>query len=353
MNNFSYTADGSNYSIAFNQSDYDDWDNYSDWSSDSSSPFGKEQLIFMVIYSLVLLLGVPGNTLVIWISGFRMKRSVNTTWFLNLAVADLLCCLSLPFLISTLAMDYHWPFGNVACKVINALIFLNMFCSIFLLTVISLDRLLLVSRPVWCQNWRTAAKAQWVCLLVWVLALLFCTPLFIYRVELHDPLANKILCHSSYSDSEGVGFAVLRFLVGFLGPFVVIVMCHYVVYTKANQGRSKSHKTLRVICAVVLGFFVCWFPYHIVGFFLALTPSNSPQMFYIRQADIFCLCLAYLNSCLNPLLYVCVGRSFKDSLRRSLKSVMVNFLSEDSHKASLSGPSMTTMTSDKPRENLC
>ncbi|XP_066560101.1 C5a anaphylatoxin chemotactic receptor 1 [Amia ocellicauda] len=339
----------------YNGSDY----NITDWFYKTPSGVGKEQLAGILAYSLVFLLGVPGNLLVIWIAGFRMKRSVNTLWFLNLALADLLCCLSLPFLISHLIMDYHWPYGDLGCKLINVLIFLNMFCSVFLLVLISLDRWALVSKPVWCQNWRRPQKARWVCVLVWVLALLFCSPMFSYMKEKRDPVSNKLLCQPNYThDHFALMLILFRFLFGFLTPFIIIMYCHAVVYRRASTGRvgtgqAKSRKTRQVICAVVLGFFFCWLPYHILGFILLLTPSSSHHMHQIRIADVFALCLAYFNSCLNPVLYVCVGRSFKDSLRKSLKSVLENFMSEDAPNQSICTRTTSRTMSEKPQHSMC
>ncbi|XP_033881308.1 C5a anaphylatoxin chemotactic receptor 1-like [Acipenser ruthenus] len=314
--------------------------NNTDWDYKLVSGLGPLQYFIMVVYSLIFILGVPGNALVIWVTGFKMKRSVNTVWFLNLACADLLCCLSLPLMISWVAEDHHWSFGPLACKLIPGLILLNMFCSIFLLAVISADRCLLVAVPVWCQNRRRPAVAGWVCAAVWGLSLLATVPFFAHRKELTDDISLKILCNPDYSSlnedikAAELGITVYRFIVGFLVPFAAITGCHVFILSRVSGGQRasgrKSQKTRRVICAVVLTFFICWLPYNILGFIQALTPSDSPLVPHILTADLFCVCLAYLNSCLNPLLYVCVGQDFKDHVRKSLKSVLENVFAEDS-----------------------
>ena len=58
------------------------------------------RVVTLIFYCLTCVLGVPGNAIVVWIAGVKMKRTVNTTWFLNLAIADLLCCLSIPFTVA-------------------------------------------------------------------------------------------------------------------------------------------------------------------------------------------------------------------------------------------------------------
>nr|XP_020014919.1 C3a anaphylatoxin chemotactic receptor [Castor canadensis] len=147
-----------------------------------SQPWNKPHIIFsMVILSLTFLLGLPGNGLVLWVTGLKMQRTVNTVWFLHLTLADFLCCLSLPFSLAHLALQGHWPYGWFLCKLIPSIIVLNMFASVFLLTVISLDRCLLVLKPIWCQNHRNVSTAFAICGCIWVVAFVMCIPVFVYR----------------------------------------------------------------------------------------------------------------------------------------------------------------------------
>ncbi|KAK6296031.1 hypothetical protein J4Q44_G00337440 [Coregonus suidteri] len=316
---------------------------------------GPRHLSALVFYGLVFLLGVPGNALVVWVIGFRMPRSVTSLWFLNLALADLLCCLSLPLHMVPLAMDQHWPFGPVACKLLKGLIYMVMYCSVLLLVLISLDRWLLVSRPVWCQNWRRPHKATWVCVGLWLLALLGSIPQFVNVKEVQLS-TSKSECLGSYTIVSSWAIITLRFLVGFVLPFVTIVVCHWVVYSRARQGSEvgsgrvsevRTRRTLRVIVAVSLSFFLCWVPLHMLDFLVLLTPRHSSHSANVQLAHTLALCLAYCNSCLNPLLYVCLGRGFKQSINRSLRS-MFNFATEEP----VPRQSMSKNTSERTQENI-
>ncbi len=44
----------------------------------------------LIVYYLAFVLGVLGNGVVIWVTGFKMKKTVNTVWVLNLVVANFL-----------------------------------------------------------------------------------------------------------------------------------------------------------------------------------------------------------------------------------------------------------------------
>lgn len=289
------------------------------------------QIVALVLYGLVFLLGVPGNAVVVWVTGFCMPHSVTSLWFLNLALADLLCCLSLPLLMVPLAQDDHWRFGPLACTLVKSLFYLVMYCSVLNLVLISLDRWLMVSRPIWCQNKRRPKLAAFACIAVWCLALVGSIPQFVFTREIKAG-EDKRECLTVYTLLNAWLVTSLRFLVGFFLPFLAIVVCHWVVYRRAesgiSRGRTRSKKTLRVIVAVVVSFFLCWLPLHIADFLLLVTPRSSPNSPKLYMAHVLALCLAYFNSCLNPLLYVCLGRGFKDSLNRSLRNAL-NFISEE------------------------
>lgn len=289
------------------------------------------QIVILFFYALVVVLGVPGNALVVWVTGFRMPRSVTSLWFLNLALADLLCCLSLPLLMVPLALDDHWPFGPTACTLVKSLFYLVMYCSILQLVLISIDRWLMVSKPIWCQNKRRPKMAAWACVAVWLLAVIGSIPQFIFTKEIYAG-EDKRECVAVYNMPKAWAVTSFRFLVGFFLPFLVIVACHWVVYKRAKagspQGRGRSKKTLRIIVAMVTCFFLCFLPLYITDFLQLVTPRSSPHSPAVYIAHLLTLCLAYCNSCLNPLLYACLGRGFKDNMNRSLRSVF-NFISED------------------------
>ncbi|KAG8553128.1 hypothetical protein GDO81_003289, partial [Engystomops pustulosus] len=185
------------------------------------------------LYTLVFLLGVPGNGLVVWITAFDINRSVNTIWFLNLAVADLLCCLSVPINIMTITLRY-WPLGPFFCKVIPSIVSITMYTSILLLSMISIDRCVLVIKPVWCQNKRTLGKAYVACAVIWILAIVFNGPSFIFWGIRKSE--GKEECKYDYEIIRGEGkqrtensITISRLLIGFILPFLVIVTCYTIL----------------------------------------------------------------------------------------------------------------------------
>uniref|UniRef100_A0A8C8S793 G-protein coupled receptors family 1 profile domain-containing protein n=1 Tax=Pelusios castaneus TaxID=367368 RepID=A0A8C8S793_9SAUR len=155
-------------------------------------------ILSMVVYSIACLLGVTGNGLVIWIAGFKMKKTVNAVWFLNLAVADFIFTFFLPFSIAYTALGFHWPFGKLLCKLNSTIAFLNMFASVFLLTVISMDRCISVICPVWSRNHRTPKLASNIALVTWSLAFIISSPYLIFR-DTATNSKNVTSCYNNFA----------------------------------------------------------------------------------------------------------------------------------------------------------
>uniref|UniRef100_A0A4W5LYQ3 C3a anaphylatoxin chemotactic receptor n=1 Tax=Hucho hucho TaxID=62062 RepID=A0A4W5LYQ3_9TELE len=295
------------------------------------------RVVSMVLCSIACVLGIPGNSFVIWIAGVKMKRTVNTVWFVNLAVADLLCCVSIPFSIADIILNQHWPYGEAMCKILPSLVVLNLFASVFTLVLISLDRFALVILPVWAQNHRSVTLAWLLCGLVWVLALLLSLPSMIYReIVVHDDMNITLCTYNHQQDkTEGNQLAiravkathVTRFILGFLIPLLVIAVCYLLIGRRVSSGRFKSQRAFQIILVVVTAFFVCWLPYHIIGLVIEYGEEASQVM--AGALDPLAISLTYINSCLNPVLYVFMGQDFKERVRVSLRKIFEKVFSED------------------------
>ncbi|XP_008056330.1 chemokine-like receptor 1 [Carlito syrichta] len=321
------------------------------------------RIFLVVVYSIVCFLGILGNGLVIVIATFKMKRTVNTVWFLNLAVADFLFNLFLPIHIAYAAMDYHWVFGTAMCKISNFLLIHNMFTSVFLLTVISFDRCVSVLLPVWSQNHRSVRLAYVACVAIWILAFFLSSPSLVFRDTAN--LHGKISCFNNFSLSaagpslrlDPVGYSrhmvvtVTRFLCGFLVPVLIITVCYLTIVCKLQRNRlAKTKKPFKIIVTIIITFFLCWCPYHTL-YLLELHHTAVPSSVFSLGVPL-ATAIAIANSCMNPLLYVFMGQDFK-KFKVALFSRLVNALSEDTGHSSYPSPrSFTKMSSMNERTSM-
>ncbi|XP_037641733.1 chemokine-like receptor 1 [Sebastes umbrosus] len=323
------------------------------------------RIISLIVYCLAFVLGVLGNGVVIWVTGFKMKKTVTTVWFLNLAVADFLFTAFLPLIVTFIFWNLHWPFGKFMCKLHYVIIFLNMFASVYILMVISVDRCVSVVLPVWARNHRSVRKASCVSLGVWVLALILSTPYFIFRDTELKPSKDVIICSNNFALSGNETSSVIqlreeaititRFLLGFVVPFTVIVSCYAVIIHRIRRNRtlaSQSSRPFKIIAAVITTFFLCWAPYHIMKLILMVNSRSTypSETLHLVTTIGYPLAssLAFLNSGLNPLLYVFMGQDFKDRVHKSILKVLENaFQDEVSHSHTNKTSTVISRSKDK------
>uniref|UniRef100_A0A3B1IPX3 G protein-coupled receptor 34 n=1 Tax=Astyanax mexicanus TaxID=7994 RepID=A0A3B1IPX3_ASTMX len=127
---------------------------------------------FAVLYSLLFLFGLAGNVLALWVFLFLHSRHNSVRVFLiNVALADLVLVACLPFRVLYHAMGNYWPLGPRMCKVVGNLFYMNMYVSITLLGLISLDRYVKIQgvRRACCRRWlRGSAWSVAACVFLWV-----------------------------------------------------------------------------------------------------------------------------------------------------------------------------------------
>lgn len=302
----------------------------------------------VVLHALASLLGLVENGLILFLVGCRMRQTVITTWVLHLALSDLLATASLPFFTYFLAVGHSWELGTTFCKLHSSIFFLNMFASGFLLSAISLDRCLQVLRPVWALNNRTVGAAHKVCLVLWALAVLNTVPYFVFRdtIPRRD---GRIMCyynllllnpgpdHDATCNSRQVALAVSKFLLAFVVPLGIIACSHLAVSVHLHhRGRPRSGRFLRLVTAVVVAFALCWGPYHVFSLLEARSHSDTSLRMLVWRGQPFATSLAFINSVINPLLYVLTCPDMLRKLRSSLRSVLESVLVDESDLSSSS-----------------
>ncbi|XP_047425181.1 chemerin-like receptor 1 [Mugil cephalus] len=280
--------------------------------------------VLVAVNIIICVIGLGGNSLVIWICGCKMKTTVITTWYISLAISNLLFCAILPLEVFYM-ITLHWPFGQVLCKLTSSALFLNMYSSVFLLVLISADRCVTVLYPVWSQNHRTTRKASGAVLLMWLLSALLTLPSLIFRET--TVYGSVTQCITKYDPSSHKAVALTRFICGFVIPFLMIVSCCTVLAMKLRNLTIKSTKAYKIMVALILSFFCCWVPYHI--FVLLELDLKTQTLKELETGLKVGATLAAANSLISPVLYVFIGNDFKRTLKRSLTSRIEGAIAED------------------------
>ncbi|XP_024423015.2 B1 bradykinin receptor [Desmodus rotundus] len=274
----------------------------------------------------VCLCGLLGNLSVL--SVFLLsRRRLNTAeiYLANLAASDLVFVLGLPFWAENIWKRFNWPFGAGLCRIVNGVIKANLFISIFLVVAISQDRYCLLVHPMASRRRRRRRLARVTCVLIWVLGGLLSIPTFLLRSVEVVPELNVSACvlrlpHEAWNFLRMVELNVL----GFLLPLAAIVFFNYHILASLRErtevrrtrgGGPTEGKSTALILTLVTAFLVCWAPYHFFAFLEFLFQMRAIQgCFWDNLIDLglqWANFFAFINSCLNPVIYVFVGQLFR------------------------------------------
>jgi hypothetical protein len=98
------------------------------------------RILVLLLYAIVCIVGLCGNTLVIYVVvRFSKMQTVTNLYIVNLAIADECFLVGIPFLMVTTTLEY-WPFGDIMCKIYFTTTSINQVTSSMFLLIMSADR---------------------------------------------------------------------------------------------------------------------------------------------------------------------------------------------------------------------
>ncbi|XP_054625415.1 C-X-C chemokine receptor type 2-like [Dunckerocampus dactyliophorus] len=276
-----------------------------------------------VLLAAIFLLAIPGNLLVACvIAHSRRSLTASDVYLFHLTVADGLMALTVPFWAA--ALTHGWIFGDGMCKALNLIFEANFYTSILFLACISVDRYLVIVHANEALRSPQRKCSRLLCAAVWAFGSALALPALFNDATKLDQDSDRMLCTESFD----IGSAPLwrmatrgfRHIFGFLLPLAVMLSCYGITITRLLQTRGfQKHRAMRVIVAVVVGFLLCWTPYHLALMVDTLLRAELIRFdCSMRQAVSMALVLsnslALLHSGINPLLYAFVGEKFRKNM---------------------------------------
>lgn len=298
---------------------------YMDMLYDAST-LGVSCLYFCTFPIALFLNGVAA-----WICVHLHSASSFVVYLKHLVAADLIMTLTMPFMAASNLPRAADAFKAFACRFSNVVFYTCMYTSIALMGLISLDRFFKIVQPGGKLLGQSPVFSHVMATCVWA-ALFFGTalPTFILTDASPQGNATEDLCMSMKGLSglrlhKGV---VVSVDVLFWFVSVVVVLCYAcitkrIVESFRNSGsgnsRGKRRTKLRVFL-VVLVFFVCFMPLHIMRIPImrwetqsSLRPSPCTERWMKIAFDV-ALWLSSTNVCLDPLLYIYLCKEFREKL---------------------------------------
>lgn len=275
-----------------------------------------------VLYFIMFFIGFSGNLFVILVMLNRRTRNgrLVDTFVLNLAFADLVFVLNLPLWAVSASHHFEWPFGEVMCKISSFIIAVNRFSNIFFLTCMSVDRYLAVVRLMDSHFLRSSYCVQITCSIVWIISFLLGIPSLVYRKIMDDQV-----CSEDSTSSFVLGMNILTIFLTFMLPVVILGLCygsilvnlrrHFQSAANSRAGARRRH-SLKIVLTIISAFLFSWLPFNVfksIQVFLMISKGEfgeDVEVLLYNGITLSC-CLAFLNSCVNPAIYLILDQHFK------------------------------------------
>ncbi|XP_007531503.1 C-X-C chemokine receptor type 6 [Erinaceus europaeus] len=305
--------------------DDEDYDYFYNGSSDDGGQEAEHEhflqfrkFFLPCMYLVVFACGLLGNSLVLVIYAFYQRhKSLTDLLLMNLPLADLLFACTLPFW--AYAIIHEWVFGVAMCKLLLGVYTLNFYTSMLMLTCITVDRFVAVvqATKVHVQQARRTVWGKVICASIWLVSLLVSLPQIIYGEVL--PLDRAVCGYGDQSISTAVLAAQMT--LGFFLPLVTMIGCYWVIVRTLLRTRGfQKHKSLKVVLLVLAVFLLTQTPFNLARL-VRSTSWEYHAMTSFNYAITVTEAIAYLQACLNPMLYAFVSVKFRNNFCRFLKDV--------------------------------
>lgn len=318
------------------------------------------RIVTLTFYALTFFVGISGNTLVIYVIGRygRIRtRSVSNYYIWNLAFADELFVLTIPFFcVGTYYND--WIFGRWTCKVASVFRECNKFSSLLTLMALSVDRYLATFPAM--GRYRQVRFGPVVCTGIWIVCLGLSMPYWMFSttvVARGRSRTGTIVRHSCKFQWPRPHYhevwACVQLFGAVLVPFTVIAVFNVLLVRRLNRRTSSSSASgirlrgsrrrrlssgtgvrsrrqrlssgmTRTVLVIVVTFAVCQLPLVVYEFvsvhivrqmsrgLMTLTVDAMNRLIYCHMAA---QTLVFIYSCCNPFIYGVSNRNFSKNRR--------------------------------------
>ncbi|XP_026768648.1 probable G-protein coupled receptor 82 [Pangasianodon hypophthalmus] len=312
-------------------------------------------LVLPIVYSVMVLTGLSGNVLSLWI--FMAKISTKTPthiYLINLGISNLILCLTMPFNAAYYALSTSWPASSLKCQlainVLTPVLHTNIAGGMFILTWLALSRFATLiqhnygHRPSRCtkvlpgiflSRLQQTPFALAMCAGTWAFVALGIIPtVVIYATMETERMDNNSqqACYSAPVEVGGSGsqaFAIAGITMFFLCLALVlsayIAVIRHINRTKINRVISDRQRVCSRVCrnilVIQLVLVICLLPHHIYkAIFIAMAQNNSQSGDLLAECHPFSvhvevknalLCLAVLRCSADPFVYFLLDKTFK------------------------------------------
>lgn len=295
--------------------------------------------LFPIVYSIIFVMGIIANSYVLWVFAClypSKKLNEIKIFMVNLTIADLLFLVTLPLWIIYYHNEGNWILPEFLCNLAGCFFFINTYCSVAFLAVITYNRYQAVTQPIKTAQATTRMRGISLSLVIWVAIVAAASYFFVLdstnTVPNKNDTDNITRCFEHYEKGSVPVLIIHIFLVFcFFLVFLLILFCNLVIIrtllTQPVQPQRKAEvkrRALWMVCTVLAVFIICFVPHHLVQLpwtlaELGFQDSNFHQA--INDAHQVTLCLLSTNCVLDPIIYCFLTKKFRKHLTEKFYSI--------------------------------
>lgn len=306
-------------------------------------------ILLIVLYSAIFLLGLFGNVFVIVaIVKFKSLRTLTNYFLLNLTIGDILVILvCIPVTLGS-NLYKKWVYGEFLCKLTPFIQGSAVGVSVLSLLSISISRYFAIYKPLSAKIIFSKRNVRIMLVIIWVISFASLSPLlFVNSVKtyvVYDYFESQF-CEEVWTEHKDKNiYNIFIFCILFVWPFILMTIAYAVIghtlwignsvlmedyscqQKRSNLILKQRRRTVKMLVCVVILFALCWLPYYIVNFWLdfnILDDSKVELMTFVHSYIYpFVTALGLGNSAVNPICYCFMSRGF----RRGFDEMLCNGL---------------------------
>ncbi|NXA33703.1 P2RY1 protein, partial [Eudromia elegans] len=283
--------------------------------------------LLILVSLFTLSVGLLGNVLALGHYMYCMKTWTTSTVFLfNLAFCDFTWILMAPFSFYYSLQNIPLYSSETFYQVRKLFFNINIYGSIYFLTLISFDRYVGAVHPISSLTWWDKGKATFCTIVVWIFIVIGSVPEIYYTFVARRPPDGII----SLDNIGGplhfvVPLTLSRFLLRFLIPVTVIFTCYMLTFralvqlNKRQQRRNTLVRPLILISAAVIVFAISFTPYHVTMLVVLIYRINC-KLHCGNVSTIFAIykvteLICSFNSCLDPIIFMVANKEFYQRMK--------------------------------------
>ncbi|KAG7510276.1 prolactin-releasing peptide receptor-like [Solea senegalensis] len=284
------------------------------------------KLLFIPLYSAVVLVAFSGNLLLLFLMWRDKKRHTTTNFLIsNLALVDLVMCVFCVPLTASYAFDKRgWIFGPHMCHFVSVMQSAAVYAAVLSLMAIAVDRYVVVAYPI---RKRAGCLFCWgLVALIWLSSLALSTPtaLHVVHLDLRAAGLQMAVCEEFWDGQERGRLVYSCFILFFsyCVPLAAVSISYCAISYQLKQRTrfgltacpelrsaraawSKRRKrTFYLLLVSVLCFAFSWLPLQVVNLIRDLdTDFSILGKNYINVIQVSSHLFAMSSTCYNPFIY--------------------------------------------------